>query len=1223
MALNRNLFPSEFVYLQDGTSGWFAVDNCDIDVRLNFSPYSVTFDTIPQLPSLRVVSQTQGNVEVGTIGFSVEGQEWYKISLWVTGPFERNGTLSIRFLDESGNVLSTTGFDFALQVGGWQLVVVYAESPASSVIADASLVFENTLPNEEIHLGYPAATLHSFEIRPFLVSVLESIPGFIKDQDKNQDTFVQNPFIRYLDIATNELSEIALDAVEFDYARATDTISGEPSYSSLTDPYSADNLWLGWLAQQVGVRLVVGGSGFTSWASFLSAGIDEWVEWEEDIIPGGLGPDTHWAALENFNAGGSEDIDFFRDQIATGFNGVMSSTALSLSNFVKTILQSVDGEEPFVFIRNHYRTNPWRLAIVVMEEEDPDALGTSLSDKTISALPAGSVYTVLRGVSRSALVLYDAETFLGGTDTSIDFGPHPIPSNGLNFVEDEQGTLRNMLLYLDDHWYTGGGISKSRYFALSNGTFFFSRYGLTSGFVWAESQTDASLDLTSDFEARFVVSDIRLPHAGEILRIGGQVDKWALDILETGQLRFEWETGAGTEVAVSTEAIPFLSPYPYVIRVTFDVDDPVQTTVEFLTAPTVYDTWQSLGASTYAPSSLDSSTAEVYLFNPDNTASSTTGAIYQATVYEGIDGASVGNNASVAFDLDFLGLANTEIFTAATLIEEDGPNGIDVTIYGDIDGASVGPGASVSARWLALKMEEDVPFFHFGTSPNLDNGANPTDLGDTLAVSGLASNDHDYEVTYANGTTSGPTNLGTNTTYTFSSDDPVFGGQGIAFISITVAGGGAEVARFTPELLPGITLSADDSFGATWTLVRAFETGFYYEPSSYVDRSCIMPVENEGITYYNGYGSGASVGSFTYNAQACSVTYRRHWTTGNATMVYNMEPTAYGDFGWRIELIDGEVVATLWDGKVGYRLVWDESAASRIGEWNLVTLVLNPRSNSVELWANDALIEATNGFFPNQWCAFNGASTSYAEVLDHASLDISGDLQVVVQFNSNDYVDAGLASAFRLLADKQDSWEFSYNQQTGAVRFSFQDAGANTLTTTAVPSFEDGRPMFLRSTVDVDNGGGGYTISIEESWDGSTWTLVEEDVTAAGVATIETSNLPVRLGASPAGTEPFVGDIYLCQVNEVLDIRFSNSEEWNVNSISGMDETVVHTVTLNGGATVERERKDSIFPEFFPIYVKYNKPGAGTPFQFSQLALYDHELSGKAVNSLVLENSIT
>lgn len=1224
MALNRNLFPDEFVYFIDGVSSWSALSNCDLFIELSHSPYPIVFGGSQELPSLQVTTQAQGDISVQTIGFDVEGSQWYKVGLWVNGQNARDGSLSLRFLNASNTVLETTSFDFELLPGVWQLVVVYADSPIGSVVADATLTLEGMLPNEEVFVGYPTATLYSMEMRDYLLNVLEQIPDFIVEEDKNQTDIIQNPFIRFTDVLTNVLSEVESDAVEFDYVRATDAIDGEESSSSLTDPYAADNLWLGWLAQQVGVRLVVGGSGFTSWASFLSAGIEEWTEWEENIVPGGTGADTYWAALENFNAGESEDISSFRDQIATGFNGVMSSTVLSLSNFVKTILNTVDEDDPFVFIRKHYRTNPWRLAIVVLEEEDPDPLGTTVRDKTISALPSGSVYTVLRGVSRSALILYDAETFLAGTNLAMPFGRNVIPANALNFVEDEMGTLRNLVLHQDEGLlYTGGGISKSRYFAISNGIFFFSRFGLTSGYVWAMSASDASMDLTSDFEARFLVSDIRLPASGTTHRIGGQVDKWALDVLDTGQLRFEWETGSGTEVATSTGTIPFSSPYPYFLRVTFDVDDPVQTTVEFLTAPTEYDTWTSLGEVTISPSSLDSSTAEVYLYNPLNTASAITGAIYRAKVYEGVDGASVGTNASVAFDLNFLGLANTDVHTAATLVEEDGPNGIDVTIYGDVEGASVGTGASIGARWLALKMEDDMPFFHFGMSPNLDDGGNPASLGDTLAVSGLVSADHDYTVGYADGTTSGPTNLGTNTTYTFDSDDPVFGGQGIAYISITETGAGPERARFTPELLPGTTTSQDDGFGATWTLTRTFETSYYYEPSSYIDRSCVMPIENEGITYYNGYGAGASVGSFSYQAQACSITYRRHWTTGEALVVNNMEPTQYGDYGWKMELVDGEVIATLWDGVIRYVLTWDESGAGRIGEWNSIVLVLNPRNNSVELWANGVLEGSSDGFFPHQWVEFNGASTSYIEVPDDPVLDITGDLEVVAYINSDDYIDAGLTSDFQLLIDKEGAWEFAFNQQTGVVRFSFEDGGTNSFTTATPADFEDGRPKWLKANVDVDNGGGGYTISIYESWDGEVYTLIDEDVTASGTATIETSNNAIRLGASPGGTLPFDGIVIRFYVNDVLFVCFCQISEWNIHSVSGLDQINSLTVNLVGGATVERETKTSLFPEFFPLYVRFNKPGLGTSFQFSQIGLYDHELNEKAITSLVLENSIT
>src|SRR5690606_20946317 len=292
-------------------------------------------------------------------------------------------------------------------------------------------------------------------------------------------------------------------------------------------------------------------------------------------------------------------------------------------------------------------------------------------------------------------------------------------------------------------------------------------------------------------------------------------------------------------------------------------------------------------------------------------ATSSTGVVYRFKIIE---------DETTIFDLNLLNSSNTTVHAGAETIDEDGPETLLVTVSGDPTAASVG-----SARWVALKTGGQ-PFFYFGKSPFADDNGNANGLGDELVVSGLDNQDHDYEVIYAD-STSASANLGAATTHAFSSDDPNFAGKSIASISITNVSGGAQVALFTPDLLLG-TDSEEDTLGATWTLTRSFEDTLYYEPSGTIDRDCWMPVEGEGITFYNGFGAGASFGSFSYQAQSCSVLYRRYWNSGSAVVVNNSESTAYGDFGWKIMLEDGLVKASLWDGVVSHELQWDEDADS-------------------------------------------------------------------------------------------------------------------------------------------------------------------------------------------------------------------------------------------------------------------------------------------------------
>lgn len=638
--------------------------------------------------------------------------------------------------------------------------------------------------------------------------------------------------------------------------------------------------------------------------------------------------------------------------------------------------------------------------------------------------------------------------------------------------------------------------------------------------------------------------------------------------------------------------------------------------VTFYTANSLYDEWTELGdpVEGLGTTAIDSNaTNAIRIFNNDtDTVLSALGTVYRVIILNGIDGAE-------ELDINFLDTADNDIHTGTDTFNENGPNTLAVTI----DAQTPGSTDFNTSRWLLLN-HDGTDFFHFGASPDIDNSSNPDDLGDTLTVSGLNSANHQYVVTYTDDSTQTGA-LGTATSHILSSDDPNLGGKAIKQIAIQNVSGSTEVGLFLPSTIASGDLAGNDSYGRTWTLARSFEDGFYYEPSSSVDRSLIMPIEGEGIIRYGGFGFGASTGSFSYTAQSFSLTYRRFWDTASArtTVMDNTVDSGSGTFGWKVDLFEEFVEVYLFDGVVQYNLSWDET--DRIGEWNNIVLNLDPANNTIELWANGELVDSTTGFFVNQFLGFTGASVDYASIADTASLDITGDIEVRVHAYSDDWFDAGNADEWVLLAAKEDSWELAFNQQDGLIRLAWVDGSQTTFTAATTP-FIDSRAIHIAGKLDVNNGGGGYTAQILYSWDGLTWELLDEDVTAGGTVTLDTSNADVRVGSYP-DAESFVGRVYSFKVfsgsSLVAHADFSNPNNWSITSVDGDDETGNHTVVLNGGATIQVRNKPDFFPDFFPLGMTVFESGQPLPFQFSQMAVYDHTLDEIAIEGLVAENNIT
>lgn len=1207
MSHTHNVLSDATVLLNEGSvGGWTVDENAVAEVALHFSPYMETLGGTTPLASLKVRAVMGGDASVQTEKGAVEAGYSYKASIWVGGS-SNDGILTIRYYNIVNELLTSASTSFEALDGFWRQVPIIEPAPIDAAFADILVTFQDSLPNEEFFISYPTISQYNFELGLFAEYVELNIPDFMVEADRSIDDQPSRPLLRFIDVATYQLADILDTVIDFDYVRATDSITGEPSYSSLTDPAQAELGWLSWLAQQVGVTLRASGSGFTNWNSFEEVGIDTWDEWEQSIVPGGSGADTDWNAIETFDAVALESLDGFRDQIRTGYGGVMSSNVNSISQYTKTLLTGTTAN-PYVFVRKHYRTNPWRLAVVIRESENPDPGGNGLEDMIINTAPAGTIFDVLSGVQHSASVLFDASEMFANMSPDIDGGPLHLPATGgpvIKFLEDLMGTNRHLILFDSDDIFVGGGVSRSRYFAVAdNSGEHFTGFGLMSGFTQATSASHAALNILGDIDVRVLISDLH-PVAGTSRVLVASANKWRLLIDEDCHLAFEWQD-SGTEVESSTVPLNYLDYQPYWVRATLDVDPGV---VRFYTASDLYGGWNELGASVSlaGTTAIDSNaTNAITVYEDDTTPTSALGAVYRAIVLDGIDGTEV-------FDLNFLDISNADIVTGVDTFAESGPH----TLAVNVTGATSAAGAYVPSHWIAHK-HEGVDYFYFGASPFL-SGGDPS-LGDTLTVSGLDSANHDYLVTYLDGTNASA-NLGTATSHVLDSDDTDFGGKAITSISIKNTTGGAEVGLFTPELLLEDPML--DSYGRTWVLTRLFSAGEDgYETSSLVARSIFEPVDGPGIIRYGGYGHGASVGTFDYTAQSVSMGYRRFWETSPSPviMINNMITVDGADYGWQIGLDDDLLYVVASDGVIRHTLSWDEATAERIGIFNNFVVNFSGLTDRIELWVNGALVDQTSGFFPRQFLTLGGTSNDFASIADEASLDLSGDIEIWVGINSSDYIDAALTSDYKVLAEKAGAWTLGFNQETGEIRFQWVDGGTTSFVTATPAPFVDNQPIWIGVKFDADNGAAGHDVEIFTARDlGGEQTLLDSD-TSAGVVSIDNSANPITIGASTT-MEPFGGHVYGFVLRSVLDgpdlvnVNFSNVANWETTSTSGDDDTGDYVVTLTGQATVWRDDLVENQPEFSPTEMRINE-GSDLGFQFSQLAIYDHVLDWVAIEGL-------
>lgn len=158
---------------------------------------------------------------------------------------------------------------------------------------------------------------------------------------------------------------------------------------------------------------------------------------------------------------------------------------------------------------------------------------------------------------------------------------------------------------------------------------------------------------------------------------------------------------------------------------------------------------------------------------------------------------------------------------------------------------------------------------------------------------------------------------------------------------------------------------------------------------------------------------------------------------------------------------------------------------------------------------------------PTQALVLPGGSPGRASAPDASALDITGDLDVRAYVALTDWTPAATTTiaAKYLGTGSQRSWRF--NVTTGGnLQLTTSATGVATQTNTSASTVPvaDGEGIWVRATLDVDNGGGGRVYTYYTSTDGVTWTQLGAPAIIAGTTSIFSSTARLEVGASDDGT---------------------------------------------------------------------------------------------------------
>lgn len=165
----------------------------------------------------------------------------------------------------------------------------------------------------------------------------------------------------------------------------------------------------------------------------------------------------------------------------------------------------------------------------------------------------------------------------------------------------------------------------------------------------------------------------------------------------------------------------------------------------------------------------------------------------------------------------------------------------------------------------------------------------------------------------------------------------------------------------------------------------------------------------------------------------------------------------------------------------------------------------------------------------------DGVPFGRAYTPDSPALTITGDLDVRVHLAMDDWTPVtGVAPVSQWLTAgfNERAWTTRVNTN-GTLQLYWSPDGATTLNaqSTAAVAVADGSPLWVRYTLDIDNGGAGRDIRFYTSTDGVTWTQLGATVTQAGVTTIHDSTADVIVGSyNNGGSELLAGRVFAVEI---------------------------------------------------------------------------------------------
>ena len=199
-----------------------------------------------------------------------------------------------------------------------------------------------------------------------------------------------------------------------------------------------------------------------------------------------------------------------------------------------------------------------------------------------------------------------------------------------------------------------------------------------------------------------------------------------------------------------------------------------------------------------------------------------------------------------------------------------------------------------------------------------------------------------------------------------------------------------------------------------------------------------------------------------------------------------------------------------------------------------------------------------------------GLAGNWATAPDAAALDITGDIDIRCKVAMDDWTPTALSTLVGKYGASGQRSYLLYLNTTGTLGFQSTADGSTTITSTSTiaPTVADGATLWVRATLDVDNGASGNTVTFYTSTDGTNWTQLGDAIVNAGTTSIFNSTALLGVGAyaTSGATSPTRGRFFRAQVLNGIGgtVAFDANFE---TSITGLTQTSF-TESSTNAATV-------------------------------------------------------